>query len=154
MENSILTVNIDFKLLRELGFNVDNEFRRTLIARTLMYVISQFFGTAIANAIAKEVDLADETNKNTLLRELVQFVNGIDEAISIEESEDSATIMFKLPPVLGDFAHIFAQLSYSVPIIVAVSDLLEERIFNSEKFKKYLTPNDFELDTELLNSMK
>ena len=148
MENRIVTVNIDFKLLKDLGFDIDEEFKKVVIGKTLMYTISQMAGAIIASALAN-MNLADETNRNNLLRSLAELVNGIEDIISVEEGEDEAVIMFRLPTSVGAMTHALEQISYSLPIIVSISTLLEERILTSEKFRKYvvnLIHSDFLLD--------
>ena len=148
MENRIVTVNIDFKLLKDLGFEIDEEFKKVVIGKTLMYTISQLLSAPIANALAN-INLADESNRTKLLQSLAELVNGIEDIISVEEGEDEAVIMFRLPASVGVMAHALEQISYSLPIIVSIATLLEERILSSDKFRKYvvdLIHSDFLLD--------
>ena len=137
MENRIVTVNIDFKLLKDMGFEIDEEFKKVVIGKTLMYTISQLLGAPIANALAN-TNLADESNRAKLLQSLAELVKGIENIITVEEGEDEAVIMFRLPESVGAMAHAIEQILYSLPIIVSISTLLEERIISSEKFRKYV----------------
>ena len=137
MENRIVTVNIDFKLLKDLGFEIDEEFKKVVIGKTLMYTISQLLGAPIANALAN-MNLADESNRTNLLRSLADLVKGIEDIITVEEGEDEAVIMFRLPASVGAMAHALEQIVYSLPIIVSIATLLEERMLASEKFRKYV----------------
>ena len=137
MENRIVTVNIDFKLLKDLGFEINEEFKKAVIGKTLMYTISQLLGAPIANALAN-MNLADESNRTNLMRSLADLVKGIEDIITVEEGEDEAVIMFRLPASVGAMAHALEQIVYSLPIIVSIATLLEERMLASEKFRKYV----------------
>ena len=136
MENApIVTVNVNFKLYKELGLNIDEQFKKKVIEGLLVYAITQIAAAPLVNII--ESGIEDEEKIKELLKDSISFINNIDNIIDVEEEDDEVHIMFRLP-VNSEAFKILSQIARVSPLSFVLEQYIIRSVKNSQKLKKYL----------------